>query len=143
MPKRKPTKVKRPQKARYLERALMFSKVWYCLVLSEREYHAELRRLKIARGDGGPFLPDGHHGAEVTWISFEGRICGIVKIDPAHCLKLLPCQVYAMLVHEAVHLWQRHAKEIGSDNAGEEEAYAIQRYAQALIHEFDRRVRRR
>lgn len=128
------------RKARYLDRNLMTSKVYYTLLFSQKEFAAECRRLKLPPGDDGLFLPDGHRGAEVTWIKYEGRICGLVKIDPAQCAGMLPCQVYALLVHEAVHIWQRHAREIGSDNAGEEEAYAIQRIVQSLIHEYDRKT---
>jgi hypothetical protein len=43
-------------------------------------------------------------------------------------------QVYALLVHEAVHIWQDVKHRIGEDNPSSEfEAYAIQNISQELM----------
>ena len=45
--------------------------------------------------------------------------------------------IYCLLVHEAVHLWQAHCRWLGEDKPGEEtEAYAIQKIAGELIKEY-------
>ncbi len=50
-------------------------------------------------------------------------------------------QIYAMLVHEAVHIWQGARVILGENHPGTEtEAYAIQAYAQRLMEEYARRA---
>lgn len=63
----------------------------------------------------------------------------VVYIPPPQSLQT-PIQVASLLVHEAVHVWQYHARLIGSfnDHGDEEEAYAIQSIAQSLFYEYCR-----
>ena len=50
-------------------------------------------------------------------------------------------EVAGLLIHEAVHVWQGYARDLGEDNPGDEqEAYAIQSIAQELLAEFARRM---
>lgn len=52
-----------------------------------------------------------------------------------------PCAVAALLVHEAVHVWQAYCRDIGERDPGsEQEAYGIQYIAQELLAEFARRL---
>ena len=45
--------------------------------------------------------------------------------------------IAGLLIHEAVHVWQQHLKDIGEVNHGDEqEAYAIQSIAMALIDAY-------
>lgn len=49
-----------------------------------------------------------------------------------------PIEVIGLLMHEAVHVWQRVCDEIGEEDPGwEMEAYAIQSITQDLIQAFE------
>jgi hypothetical protein len=53
-----------------------------------------------------------------------------------------PLEVVALLVHEAVHVWQWHCARIGETDPGsEQEAYGIQHISLSLCSEFERRMR--
>jgi hypothetical protein len=50
-------------------------------------------------------------------------------------------QIAALLVHEAVHIWQQYCADIGEkEPASEQEAYAIQSISQTLMEEYARRL---
>jgi len=67
----------------------------------------------------------------------DGDLCAIV------CLReregITPIAIAALLVHEAVHIWQAHTAQFGGDDAGEFEAYNIQTISQRLMYEYTRR----
>ncbi len=50
--------------------------------------------------------------------------------------------IAALLVHEAVHVWQQYIKDIGEDKPGyEQEAYGIQMISESLMKEYARRLK--
>ncbi len=88
-------------------------------------------------------------GAAVRWPS-SGANCTVL-VSPKGLLTCVVCitdwrgrdpvEVAGLLVHEAVHVWQHYADDIGENNPGtEQEAYAIQAIAQELMAEFARRM---
>lgn len=88
-------------------------------------------------------------GAAVQWPS-SGANCTVL-VSPTGLLTCVVCiadwrgrdpvEVAGLLVHEAVHVWQHYADDIGENNPGtEQEAYAIQAIAQELMAEFARRM---
>ena len=63
------------------------------------------------------------------------------------CIKPLPKRdelvAFGMLVHEATHVWQKHAASLGEHSpADEQEAYAIQFISQNLMREYRRLTNR-
>lgn len=67
------------------------------------------------------------------------------KLTVVVCLKgwegRNPIEVAGLLVHEAVHVWQEYASDIGESSPGaEQEAYAVQAVAQELMADFARQV---
>lgn len=107
-----------------------------CLCLSDKEFRRVMRDCDIA-------LPgnwvESSNGARAHILKHDttGRLCVVV------CLKTTGAseeQIAALLVHEAVHIWQYWCEKIGEDKPGEEqEAYAIQSLSQTLFTEYARR----
>ncbi len=122
---------------RWLDRTLTQCAYYYCLCLSEKQFHAELKKLKLPPHRWPEFLgPDAH--ARAQHFAHGGNMIAIVCLDGELAKQKTGCQVAALLVHEAVHIWQRHSANIGSfnDHGDEEEAYAIQNIAQELMQSY-------
>lgn len=123
----------------WLRRDLTTCAYYYCLRLSEKDFHSELRRLKVPVHSWPRFLENNHKGATVHYLEHKsGRRLAIVCLDRKTAAKYSGIQIASMLVHEAVHIWQLHAAAIGShnDHGDEEEAYAIQAITQELLTSF-------
>lgn len=121
-------------KMQWCDRALMVAPVHYGLCLSEEAYYAELKRLKIPEREWDDFLQSWH--ASATAHHFECREAGkyavIVSLGPTNGRTRE--EIYGLLVHEAVHVWQQIKRLLGEDHPGvEQEAYSIQRIAQELM----------
>ncbi len=68
----------------------------------------------------------------------DGGLCAIVCIRPRTKDRSM-IQLYALLVHEAVHIWQHILKEVGEHSPSSEfEAYAIQTLSQRLMEAYKR-----
>lgn len=108
------------------------------LVLSQAEFDAVLKKLKVPLGD--PYTSTTHANATAHFlVSSEGQRCVIVALGPWE--KRKPIEIAGLLVHEAVHVWQEYCDNIGERTPGsEQEAYAIQSIAQELMFEFERRI---
>lgn len=118
-----------------MDQTLVGSPVHYCLCLSKKEFHVELARLKIKRGQYPQFVSD---GADATTHHSERGGGGYAAIV---CLQnrkgITATQKYALLVHEAVHIWQWIKGILGeSDPSVELEAYSIQAISQNLLTGF-------
>ena len=123
---------------RWLDRRIAHPGPFLCLCLSEAEFHRALAHLKVPRSD---WMGSGHsHATAHSFEAPEGRgLTVIVCLQDAAGRN--PIEVAGLLVHEAVHAWQRYADWIGEKEPGnEQEAYAVQAIAQELMAEFARRV---
>lgn len=128
-------------KVEWCDRLLTRCAYCYTLYLTEEDYFAELDKLGVKQGDRSPFSKTAWASATVNF--YEPPVCKNSD-DPVAlvCMRGYeghdPIVVAGLLVHEAVHIWQAHARNIGSfnDHGDEEEAYAIQRIAQALMWSF-------
>lgn len=123
-------------KTRWLDRRIAAPGPYLALCLTEREFRAALAHL------GAPEVPQWCRSDAVTHIFDRkgGGLCCIV------CIKgwegRTPIEVAGLLVHEAVHVWQQYAENIGERFEGaEQEAYAVQSISQELMAEFARRMR--
>ena len=101
----------------------------YYLVLDEPSFKRLTKRLGIC---DLTYMPEGSLGCCVI---YEEEGVAIICLKEEHGLSLY--DVYSILIHEAVHLWQAHCKWMGEEKPGDEtEAYAIQKIAGELIKEY-------
>lgn len=127
-------------KPQWLNRTLTECAYHYTLILTEEDFFAEMKRIKLPEYRWDVFLGGSH--AKTYHFEHDGKMIAIVALDAELAKTKEPIQVAALLVHEAVHVWQRHASYIGShnDHGDEEEAYAIQNIAQCLMYEYVRQT---
>ena len=121
----------------WLDRSLLTSRYCYALCLSEEAFHAELKRLEVPERHWPEFLKTTHANATTSFFENldQKENCAIVTMHPSKDRELE--QVYALLVHEAVHIWQAEKDVIGEHSPGKEtEAYATQRIAQSLMYSY-------
>ena len=104
------------------------------LCLTEAEYLKAARHCKVAQPH--TWIEESRQKAVVhTWES-RGQLTCVVCLHP-DALQSDPIEVVAVLVHEAVHVFQRLCDSIGEDHPSSEfEAYSIERIAEQLIREF-------
>ncbi len=124
-------------KVRWLDRRIAAAGPYLALCLSEDEFKAAMRHLKI---DGaGPWISNDHsHATAHEVLGSDGRRCVVVCLSQWEGRD--PIEVAGLLIHEAVHVWQAYCDDIGEEKPGrEQEAYAIQAIAQELLAEFARR----
>ena len=125
-------------KVRYISRSLIDGP-YVGLCLDESSFKAELKRLKVAEYLWPRALSEGSQAELHSLRNQKGNTVFLIcmKRNP----KLSQIERYAILVHEAVHVWQKWAREIGAEGAyepGDEfEAYAIQNISQRLMEAFE------
>lgn len=119
----------------WLNRSLVESPAFYCLCTSEKEYRKVLKRLGVKK-DSEWVISNG-----ATMHSFENvqdtkKLCCVVTMDIEN--KHSMPQFNALLVHEAVHIWQAIRESIGEKFPSSEfEAYSIQRISLELMDELE------
>lgn len=128
--------MKRPT-VQWLDRRISAPGPYLTLCMSEAEFRAALAPL------APPSVPAWMtRGADATTHFFDNqdkKTCAFVCLgDPKDRNAI---EIAGLLVHEAVHVWQQHAFDIGERKPGDEqEAYAVQAIAQELLAEFARRM---
>lgn len=124
-------------KSRWLSRELVTSPICYALCVTEKGFTEEMKRLNIPKNRRPTFIkPDA--GATAHFFVSEGQECAIVCI----ATNASRIQTYALLCHEAVHLWQHIKANIGEEEPSKEfEAYSIQRIAQELMYSYKRQTK--
>lgn len=126
----------------WLDRTLTVCAYYYCLCLNEADFHAKLRQMRLPGHRWSRFLTPGRH-ATTHYFEHDGKMIAIVCMNADMATEKTGAQIAALLVHEAVHIWQLHAHYIGAgnDHGDEEEAYAIQNIAQNLMESYMAQVK--
>lgn len=120
---------------KWLDRTL-----WSCthhigLCVDQKSFERELKRMKVPRDSWPPYVPEGANACTHFFTASDGDRAAIVCIDPQEGKTGI--QTAALLVHEAVHIWQEHLEDTGEEEPGaESEAYAIQRISQTLMEAY-------
>lgn len=122
-------------KMKWLERSLIEAP-HFALATRQKILDAELKRLKHSSFPG----TKGDDSACTHFLENKrGKTVAIV------CLFNLTYeleQIFALLVHEAVHIYQDLRDQMGERRPGKEfEAYAIQNISQELFYEFKRQTK--
>lgn len=122
-------------KTKWLDRDLITGP-YIALVLSEAEYGRAMKECGIAWADQPPWILTAHADATVHHLrnpSKEDVHIVAVRVRDG----IAGVQVAAMLVHEAVHIWQWYKKRIGEKKPSKEfEAYSIQCISQRLMQAY-------
>ena len=122
----------------WLDRSLLISPVYYGLCKTEKDFKKELKRLGINKKEWPEFIKNDQ--SDATFHHFDNtstnNSCCIVCIRVTKDVSKI--QVYSLLVHEAVHIWQEIRETIGERcPATEQEAYAIQAISQQLFTAYN------
>jgi len=122
-------------KTHWLNRDISAPGPYLCLCKSEAEFNSALKKLKVYTDIS--WLANSYSHATTHYFESQQGLATVVCIDANNSYTTI--QIYALLVHEAVHVWQEWCRHIGEHTPGlEQEAYAIQQIAQNLMIEFER-----
>lgn len=120
-------------KVKWIKRAIIESPYCIGLCQKERDFHKELKRLKIPKKQWPQWLKSGY-SARVHIFTNDGtndKSC-IVCIGKRKGRSIYAA--YGLLVHEAVHIWQHICEDLNECSPSPEfEAYSIQMISQGLI----------
>ncbi len=116
---------------RWLSRGLL-TLPYITLCLTPQDFAKVVKKLRVA--DSGPWVMPGMKAA-VHHVGGNGNSIAIVCLDDWRRRPIT--EVFPLLVHESVHIWQEWKRSHSEESPGDEvEAYAIQEIAQKLIIEF-------
>ena len=117
---------------KWIERSLIVGP-YVTLVLDEQQFHKAMKHCQIHKKDRGSWIKTEHSDATVHFLETPAKEqCCIVAVRVKKDTD--PNSVVGILVHEAVHIWQKFSQRIGEHEPSEEfEAYAIQSISQRLI----------
>jgi hypothetical protein len=110
------------------------------LCTDEHEFKAVMKHIEYDRPYGHKWVSDGANATTHTLEIDDKTVCIV-------CLQTKPevtgSDIASLLVHEAVHIFQRYCQSIGEDDPSMEfEAYSIQNICGELFDEFARRIER-
>lgn len=121
-------------RAAWCDRALLQAS-YIGLCVTEGQFYRELKKLKIPSDECVGWVRPGCGAC--TWF-FQHRKLGRMAIV---CIKVRKKstieQQHALLVHEAMHIWQHELRHMDEDRPGSEvEAYSVQAISQNLMVAF-------
>ena len=120
---------------KWCDRALWQSRYYYGLCLSEKEFHREMKKMGVPNGEWPRWVSPEANATTHFLNHPDGAKAAIVCMGENP--QLNGVQKAALLVHEAVHIWQEHCDDVGEKEPGQEaEAYAVQSISQRLMEAY-------
>lgn len=120
---------------KWLTRALVDSPYYIGLCVNEAAFAKEMRRLKVPKDARPAFIPGTANACVHFLEKGDGKLLALVTITRPKGISRN--QINALLVHEAVHIWQAVRESIGERSPSAEfEAYSIQGISQSLMEAF-------
>jgi len=116
--------------------------LWQCrynfgLCLSEKEFQKQMKAMNVPPHQWPRWISEEANATTHFLDHPDGAKAAIVCIDKTP--DRTGVQVAALLVHEAVHIWQEHRDSVGEhDPSAESEAYAIQNISQRLMEAYSK-----
>jgi len=108
----------------WMDRALIVSPIYYGLCLDEKDFKKTLKQLKVE--EHVEFLLNDKANATVHFFTKDKDTAAVVCLGDTKGQSLE--QIYSILVHEAIHIWQTIKEDMNEDSPSKElEAYSIQR----------------
>lgn len=128
-------------KNHWVDRTLMLFPFEYTLCLNKTQFNASLRSFGIKDVHEWSFLETEYCDAIVHFLENKYKShAAIVCIKDAKNKTLI--QIHGLIVHEAVHIFQKFCELIGEEYPSAEfEAYGIQSIAQGLMVEYERQTK--
>ena len=122
------------KKSLWLERVLMYNPYYVALCLNEKEFKQACKDIEVKEI---PEFSKGDDFARCHFFERDNDVLAIVCLNPG---KHSIAEVHGILVHEAVHIWQKVKEHIEESNPSSEfEAYSLQNIAQSLFEAYSER----
>jgi len=120
----------------WCNRTLVISPLYFGLCTSEKMFHKELKKLGVPGNTWPLFISNVWNGATTHFFeSDKGKTCALVCIRDVEGVTGI--EMAALLVHEAVHIWQAIKENYGETNPSDEfEAYSIQHISGQLMDAY-------
>lgn len=124
---------------KYCDRTLYLMRWKYCLVTTYDDYYHECLQLGVKRDEWG--TPTAGSAACCTFFMpphTDEKVCIVAILNWEEKSGI---EIAGLLVHEAMHIWQREMRDIGEGTPSDEfGAYAVQSIATALMEQFWKQV---
>jgi hypothetical protein len=118
----------------WLDRTLIAAP-YFCLCVNKKQYKKAMKHLGIPKQDRPEFAFD-KDAVVYTFDKPDGSIVCVV------CMEIMDKpinQIHGLLVHEAVHIWQKTRDYLNENYPSSEfEAYSIQAISQSLFNAYDK-----
>lgn len=132
----------REMKLKWLDRSLILSTHYFTLCTTEKLFKKALKHLRIPKSWFPPFLSNWHSSATVHYFENRDELKASCVVCIGNTEGKSQSQVFALLTHEAVHMWQQIKEAIGEHSPSPEfEAYAVQSISQQLFEEYERQTK--
>lgn len=129
---------------KWCDRTLIRSMYDYGLCFTEKDFRDTLRAQGLDELEFGKSGLGDKGGATVSFYKCpKGQRLAIVCLGKGYEKLTIP-QLYGILVHESVHIWQAIRDSMEENEPSMEfEAYSIQRISQNLIQQYENKIAKR